>query len=192
MIEELTKGEAPSLLDTEKANEIIKAINALMGSKGANGIQVDADQNGELLIYPSDGNPILRSYHPFEVTEVSEDTVVINAGLVNGLLPDSLSVDKGEGTRYICLEISGDADGVSSVQLKDESSPPDGIPWEENGVNSSFKYPIAIVGEKKLISQIVTTNLFFKIGVAAEIPKDSVDIGEYPNDIYFTWIQTSG
>ncbi len=191
MIDELTKGEAPSLLDTEKANEIIRAINALMSSRGANGIRVDADQNGELLIYPSDGKPILRSYHPFEVIEVGEDKVIINAGLVNGLLPNSLSVDKGSGTRYICLEINGNADGVSSVQLKDEQSPPDGIPWKENGVNSSFKYPIAIVGEKELISQIVTTNLFFKIGVAAEIPKDSVSIGEYPNDIYFTWVQTN-
>lgn len=192
MIEELTKGEAPSLLDTEKANEIIRAINGLMGSKGANGIRVDADQNGELLIYPSDGNPILRSYHPFEVIEVSSTKAIINAGLVNGLLPDSLSVSKGTGTEYIYLDISGDDDGISSVQLKSQSSPPDGIPWKENGVNSSFKYPIAIVSEKALISQITSTNLFFKIGVAAEIPKDSVSIGEYPNDIYFTWIQTNG
>jgi hypothetical protein len=191
MIDELTKGEAPSLLDTEKANEIIRAINALMGSRGANGIRVDADQNGELLIYPSDGKPILRSYHPFEVIEVAEDKVVINAGLVNGLLPDALTVDKGDGVQYICLEITGDADGVSTVQLKSEQNPPDGIPWEENGVNSNFKYPIAIVEEKELLSQIVSSNLFFKIGVAAEIPKDSVSIGEYPNEIYFTWVQTN-
>ena len=191
MIEELTKGEAPSLLDTDKANELIRAINSIINSKGANGIRVDADQNGQLLIYPADSNPALRSYHPFEVTEVSEDTVTINAGLVNGLLPDALNISKGSGTRYICLQITGDQDGVSSVELKDEGSPPDGIPWQENGVTTSFKYLIAIVGEKNLISQIVSTNLFFKVSVAAEIPKTSVNVGDYPNDIYFSWEQTN-
>ena len=33
MIERLTKGEAPSLLDTDKANELIDAINGLFNSK---------------------------------------------------------------------------------------------------------------------------------------------------------------
>ena len=38
MIERLTRGEAPSLLDTDKANELIDAINGLFNSKGAGGM----------------------------------------------------------------------------------------------------------------------------------------------------------
>ena len=53
MIEELTKGEAPSLMDTDKANELIRAINAIMNSEGKNGIQVDQNQDGSLMIFPS-------------------------------------------------------------------------------------------------------------------------------------------
>ena len=40
MIERVKKGESPSLVDTNKANELIDAINAIMNSKGAGGIQV--------------------------------------------------------------------------------------------------------------------------------------------------------
>lgn len=192
MIDRLVRNEAPSLLDTEKANELIDAINALMNSKGAGGIVVKSDQSGALLIAPKGAEGVSVKYHPFEVISVNEDTIVINPGLVNGLLPSSVSVDNGSGTSYLCLEIQGDAAGITSVDLVREGSPPDGIPWEENGVNTSFKYPIAIVEENSVTSQIVTSNLFFKISIAAEIPKDTILVGEYPNNIYYTWEQTVG
>lgn len=49
-IQELVPGQAPSLLNAEKGNELIKAINSLRNSRGANGIEVKIDTNGELVI----------------------------------------------------------------------------------------------------------------------------------------------
>ena len=192
MIERLVRNEAPSLLDTDKANELIDAINALMNSKGAGGIVVKSDQNGSLLIAPKGTEGVSVKYHPFEVISVDSSDVVINPGLVNGVLPSSVTVANGSGTSYICLDIDADDTGITSIDLVVESSAPDGIPFEENGVNTSFKYPIAIVGETEVISQLVTSNLFFTVNIAFEQPKESITIGEYPNDIYYTWIQTVG
>jgi hypothetical protein len=192
MIDRLTKNEAPSLLDTDKANELIDAINGLYNSTGAGGITVSQNGDGSLLIAPDKGKNGFIKYHPFEVITVTESVVVINPGLVNGLIVSNVEVANGSGTSYICLDIDGDEDGVTSVSLTRESSPPDGIEFIENGVNTSFKYPIAIVSETSIISQIVDTNLFFSIEIVFEQPKTSVSIGEYPNDIYYTWKQVSG
>lgn len=192
MIERLTRGEAPSLLDTDKANELIDAINGLFNSKGAGGISVRQNGDGSLLIAPAKQLEGIIKYNPFEVISVSDETVRINAGLVNGLIVDTLAVDNISGQSYLCLEIEADSDGVTSVKLKNESSAPDGIPFEENGVNITFKYVIAIVGDEEVISQIVNTNLYFSVDIAYEIPKDTVDLGEYPNNIYYTWKQTAG
>lgn len=192
MIERLTRGEAPSLLDTDKANELIDAINGLFNSKGAGGITVRQNGDGSLLIAPGKDDDLLLKHNPFEVIEVTDTSVVINPGLVNGVIPSNVSVSNSTGTSYLCLDISVDDTGVTSVELKNESSAPDGIPFEENGVSTSFKYPIAIVGETELISQLVTTNLFFTVRIAYEQPKTSVSVGEYPNEIYYTWEQTIG
>ena len=190
MIDRLTKGEAPSLLDTDKANELIDAINGLYNSTGAGGINVRQNGDGSLLIFAGDPDTINNRYDPFEIISVGEDKVVVNAGLVNGVLPSNLTVDNGSGSSYICLDISADTDGVTSVSIVRETSPPDGIPFEENGINTSFKYVIAIVTKTSVTSQVVNHNLFFNVDIAAEIPKTSVSAGEYPNNIYYTWKQT--
>lgn len=49
-IQELVPGQAPTLLNADKGNELIKAINSLRNSRGANGIDVKIDTNGELVI----------------------------------------------------------------------------------------------------------------------------------------------
>lgn len=190
MIERLTKNEAPSLLDTDKANELIDTINALTSSEGANGISVRKNGDGSLLIYAGNPETINSRYNPFEIISVSENEVVVNAGLVNGVIPSNLTVNNGSGTSYICLNISADTDGVTSVSIVRETSAPQGIPFEKNGVNTRFKYVIAIVTKTDLTSQIVNHNLFFNVDIAAEIPKTTVAAGEYPNDIYYTWRQT--
>tara|TARA_R110002167_G_scaffold47239_1_gene140073 strand:- start:241 stop:819 length:579 start_codon:yes stop_codon:yes gene_type:complete len=192
MIEKLVKNEAPSLLDTDKANELISAINGLLNSRGEGGISVKQDQDGSLLIAPAAGENGFIKYHPFEVISVSASSIVINPGLVNGLIVSKIDVSGSTGTNYLCLDIAGDSDGVTSVGLVLESSPPDGIEFKKNGVNTTFKYPIAIVGETSIISQLVDHNLFFTVDIAYEQPKDTLVIGEYPNDIYYTWKQTVG
>jgi hypothetical protein len=192
MIARLVKNEAPSLIDTDKANEIIDTINGLLNSTGAGGITVKQNQDGSLLIAPSKGVGSIIKYRPFEVISVSDENIVINPGLVNGLIPSNLEVTNASGISYLCLEIAGDAEGVTSVNLVLESSAPDGIKFLENGINTTFKYVIAIVSETDLVSQIVDHNLFFSITVAYEQPKETVNIGEYPNNIWYTWKQTAG
>jgi hypothetical protein len=191
MIERLTRNEAPSLLDTDKANELIDAINGLYNSTGAGGITVSQNGDGSLLIAPAKSIAGIIKYHPFEVISVNENEVVINAGLVNGVLPSNLSTNNGSGTSYMYLEVVGNDDGVSSVSLKRSTSPPDGLPWEENGVGTRFEYLIAIVTKTAVSAQVVNNNLNFAVSIAAEIPKTSVSIGEYPNDIYYSWRLTN-
>lgn len=192
MIEPLVKNEAPSLLDTEKANELISAINGLFQSRGENGIIVKRDDSGSLIISPDLDSSSLIKYDPFQVISVTSSNVIINPGLVNGVIVSNVSVTNGSGTSYICLDIDGDDTGITSVDLVRESSPPDGIEFIENGVNTTFKYCIAIVNESNLISQLVNSNLSFTVDIAFEKPKSSITIGEYPNDLYYTWRQTAG
>jgi hypothetical protein len=91
----------------------------------------------------------------------------------------------------MCLEVVGNEEGVSSVSLKRETSPPDGLPWEKNGVGTRFKYLIAIVTQTTVSAQVVRSNLSFNVSIAAELPKSEVSLGEYPNDIYYSWRQTN-
>lgn len=191
MIERLTKNEAPSLLDTDKANELIDAINGLYNSTGAGGISVKQNGDGSLLIAPARATEGLIQYDPFEVIDVSEDKVVINAGLVNGVLPSNLSTSNGSGTSYMCVEVVGNKNGVSSVSLTRETNPPEGLPWEKNGVGTRFKYLIAVVDKTSVVAQVVRSNLSFNVSIAAEIPKSSVSLGDYPNDIYYSWNLTN-
>ena len=192
MIKPLVKNEAPSLLDTEKANELINAINGLFQSRGENGIIVKSDDSGSLIISADLTSSIRKNYNPFEVISTSDSSVLINAGLVNGVIVSNVEVANSTGTRYICLDIDADDTGVTSVDLVSESSAPDGIEFIENGVNTNFKYCIAIVNGNEVISQLVNNNLFFTVNIAFEQPKASITMGEYPNNIYYTWIQTVG
>lgn len=49
-IQELIAGQAPSLMQAEKGNELIRSINAIKRSRGLNGIEVKVDKGGELVI----------------------------------------------------------------------------------------------------------------------------------------------
>ena len=49
-ITELIPGQAPSLMQAEKGNELIRSINALKRSRGVAGINVKIDGDGELVI----------------------------------------------------------------------------------------------------------------------------------------------
>ena len=49
-IQELIAGQAPTLMQAEKGNELIQAINAIKRSRGLNGIEVKIDKAGVLVI----------------------------------------------------------------------------------------------------------------------------------------------
>jgi hypothetical protein len=60
-IQELIAGQAPTLMQAEKGNELIQAINAIKRSRGLNGIEVKIDKAGELVITQT-APPIERNF----------------------------------------------------------------------------------------------------------------------------------
>ena len=147
-----------------------------------------SDQFFEVASNPTNdgggGDPVR---HPFQIISVGDD-VILNGGLVNGIVLTDTSLNNRSGTdNFVVLEITVNSNGVSSISASVDSSAPDGIDFVKNGVNTSFKYPIAIVDEDRLVSQLVFSNLFFIPRIAYEEPKAQVSVGEYPNDIYYSW-----
>jgi len=187
MIERLVRNEAPSLIDTDKANELIDAINGIRNSFGRNGIEVSIDQQGSLNLSLRRGTASGIKYFPFEITEISSSDAFVNLGTVNGIAPSNFQVSIGNGTEFIYLDVSCSASGVDSLEIKSKTSAPDGLEFSENNMPSSFEYLIAIISGGKLQHQIVNTNLFAEPIVAYEEPKVSVQLGEYPNKVYWTW-----
>jgi len=187
MIERLVRNEAPSLLDTNKGNELIDAINALKLSTGEKGIEVSANQNGSLSISLRRGTADSPKYKPFEVKEISNGSAFINLGTVNGIAPGNFEVSIGGGTEFLYLDVTCSATGVESLTLESGSSAPDGLEFSENSLPSSFQYLIAIIDGNQLQHQIVDTNLFAEPIIAYEEPKANLSIGEYPNEIYWVW-----
>lgn len=187
MIERLVRNEAPSLLDTEKANELIDAINALKLSTGEKGIEVSANQNGSLSISIRRGTADTPKYFPFEVKEISDGDAFINLGTVNGIAPTNTSVTIGGGTEFLYLDVTCSATGVESLTLETDSEAPDGLEFSENTIPGNFKYLIAIISSNEVQHQIVNKNLFAEPIVAYEEPKEDLQLGEYPNDIYWVW-----
>lgn len=75
-IQELIAGQAPSLMQAEKGNELIQAINAIKRSRGLNGIKVKIDKAGELVISqerPQDRTLVFYFANGFKWIAKSED-----------------------------------------------------------------------------------------------------------------------
>jgi len=187
MIEKLVRNEAPSLLDTDKANELIDAINAIKLSTGKNGIEISVNQNGSLSISMRRGAAGTPKYKPFEVVKIGSSSAFINLGTVNGIAPSNFEVSIGNGTEFLYLDVRCSESGVDSVTLKSKGSAPNGLEFSDNNLPDSFEYLIAIISGGKLQHQVVDTNLFAEPIIAYEKPKNNASIGEYPNDIYWTW-----
>ena len=49
-IQPFVRGQAPTLLDAQRANELVRVINGLVQSKGTNGIKVSVEGDGRLVI----------------------------------------------------------------------------------------------------------------------------------------------
>tara|TARA_S200002703_G_scaffold131608_2_gene119212 strand:+ start:1545 stop:1784 length:240 start_codon:yes stop_codon:yes gene_type:complete len=72
MLERLTRGSAPSLINADRGNELIDAINGLMSSRGLGSIVVEQESNGALaiglnvdtidLIVCVDGAPVTKKF----------------------------------------------------------------------------------------------------------------------------------
>lgn len=193
MIKRLTKGESPSLVDTDKANELIDTINAITNSKGAAGIQVRADQSGALTIFPSGASGVSATYHPFEIRDITEDGISINAGTINNELVvpvDSITHSPVTSLQYLVIDVDASASGINSAEYKVLGSPPDSYEFRENAIPPRIEILIAVIKNLQW-EQVVSTNLNANIVRAYENPKPSVEIGEYDSDIFWRWDVTS-
>ena len=193
MIKRLTKGESPSLVDTDKANELIDTINAITNSKGAAGIQVRADQSGALTIFPSGASGVSATYHPFEIVGITESDISINSGTINNELVvpvGGISHDAVTSLQYLVIDVNASATGINSAEYKVLGSPPDSYEFKENAIPPRIEILIAVIKNLDW-EQVVSTNLNANIVKVYENPKSSVEIGEYDSDIFWRWNVTS-
>jgi hypothetical protein len=155
-------------------------------------IQVPSDTLFEIASNPNEGGGVSETIgHPFKVLQAASK-VIVNPGLVNGITITNNEINNISGTNnFVVLDIVVNSNGVSSVSLDIQSSAPNGIDFVKNGVSTSFSYPIAIVDNDRIVAQLVFNNLFFTPRIAYEEPKTSVSVGEYPNDIYYSWEATN-
>jgi len=189
MIKRLKKGESPSLVDTDKANEIIDAINSLMNSKGAAGISVRADQSGSLTIFPSSAKGISATYHPFQITGITEDEISINSGTINNELVvpvGGIDHSAAESLKYLVIDVDASANGINSAEFKVLDSAPDSFEFKENSIPPRMEILVAVINNLGW-NQILNTNLTANIVRAYENPKETVNIGEYDSDIFWRW-----
>lgn len=49
-IQPFVKGQAPTLIDAERANQLVRLLNGLIQSKGTNGIKVTVEGDGRLVV----------------------------------------------------------------------------------------------------------------------------------------------
>ena len=150
---------------------------------------ITSSESGWSLEIPpaSGGGSTVRQ--PHEVISVGEDKITIQNGTVNNLITLPIAqIDhtQTDAYRYLVIDISLGDGGVTGAEYKVLNTAPDAIEWVEEDVPSKIELLIAIIEGSK-IYQITTGNKFVQRIVADQIPKDSVSVGEYPNDIYYTF-----
>jgi len=124
------------------------------------------------------------------VISVGEEKITIQPGTINGLLAlplNEIDHTKTENLRYLVIDIDMDASsGPTSATYAVDTEAPDAIEWNKDSIASSIKLLIAVI-ENSTIYQITTGNKLITRDAVHEVPKTSVSVGEYPNDIYYTW-----
>jgi len=158
------------------------------------GVITSTESGWTLEIPPSSGGSS-RLPSPHEIISVGEEKIIIQNGTINGLLClpiNEIEHSKTENLRYVVCKIEMDADtGPTTATYEIENNAPDAIEWALDDVPDEIILLIAVIEGSK-IYQITTGNKFFQRRDVHEIPKDTVAVGEYPNDIYYSWVETSG
>ena len=68
-IQRVVSGQAPTLMQAEKANEIIDLINGILSSKGGSGIDLTVEGNGRIVVSASnDTSTGIEDYEEKNIT----------------------------------------------------------------------------------------------------------------------------
>jgi len=151
---------------------------------------ITSSENGWSLEIPPSTGGGATVRQPHEVISVEEEKIKIQNGTVNNLITLPIAEiphTKTDDYKYLIIEISIDSDnGVQGAEYKILDDAPDAIEWGEDDVPDTIELLIAII-QGSTIHQITTGNKFVQRIVAHQIPKDVVSVGEYPNEIYYTY-----
>jgi hypothetical protein len=93
-LQKFTRGQAPTLLDAGRANELVDAINGLIQSTGKGGIKIIVEGNGRLVI---SGEELLE-----QIQQIGEG---LPEGLPDGFEEETLDIveDDNEAGRRVFL-----------------------------------------------------------------------------------------
>jgi hypothetical protein len=189
MISRLQKGESPSLIDTDKGNEIIDAINAITNSKGSKGIEISADQDGGLNISLRDKGAAGLRYQPLEIMEITDSFIAVNPATINNeLITPVGGLDfNPNGDQYLIVDVRiNNQTKIQSAKLRIDSAPPDGFEVEKNKAPGDFSILIATIHEKSHFQVRVGSMTAYPSQVFS-VPKTTVNVGEYDHDVYYSW-----
>jgi hypothetical protein len=184
-----------SELTVERMEALRKAANRAQPPDQVIGGKIIGSELGwNLEIPPASGGGGSDSVEPHQVLSVGEEKITIKNGLINGLLCLPLvevNHTKTDDLRYVVLTIEMDTEsGPTTATYSVENDAPGAIEWKEGDVPDKIELLIAILEGGK-ITQITTGNKTYRRIVAHEIPKQTVNVGEYPNNIYYTWIENT-
>lgn len=153
----------------------------------AEGPDMDFDDEGE---GGGGGGVIL---HPFKILSIGNGTITIVPGMLNGTLALSSSGSSTEiphvpvsSLRYLVVNVQASDTGIVSATYEVQTTAPDGLGFSENSIPTTFKLLVAILDDT-VPYQALFHNLTLTPNRRYEVPKDSVSVGEYPNDIYWGW-----
>ncbi len=96
-LQKFTRGQAPTLLDAGRANELIDAINGLMQSTGKGGIKIVVEGSGRLVI---SGEELLE-----QIQQIIEELPENGGGLPDGFEEETLDIveDDNQAGRRVFL-----------------------------------------------------------------------------------------
>lgn len=133
------------------------------------------------------------NHYPFEVTVNAGTggalTAKVSPGTLNNIIPtnifDDISV-AATGMAYIWLDVTTDGKKVTSMTIATGAALTGGNDATADTAPSSFKVPIAIVKDAKVLT-IVRTNLSYLPKVWMVAPKKPASAGEEPFTRWWAW-----
>jgi hypothetical protein len=159
------------------------------------GGRIKVQENGWSLEIPKSSGGSAATIEPHEVISVGADKITINNGTVNNLITlpiGQLDHDPVEDVRYLVCRATMTANsGAQSAQYVVLSEPPEGLLWWLAGeeAQSEVDVLIAVIQNKK-VTQIKTGNFFISLTEAHRIPKENINVGDFPFNIYYKWAVT--